>query len=150
MAITRRLTRARDQDLDESAVLWKERAAATAVIKAFQIWFLGSPEVEKAAKLHANHHVQLSLKAYQVLRKKNYRGDERVRLAKLDASDAASTPLIDRLSPNQIHALSRLARGFRCQSGIPAEKLIQFIANPFNRLSRVFLKMNQICVRNGE
>jgi hypothetical protein len=124
-------------------------AAASSVLKAFQLWFLGSSEFAKWAERNTSQAIQSMTEDFQALRKSNYR-KARVDLAKREILDVITMVSTNDLDHDELLILSLLARHFRSRNGIPSRRLVQFAARPFGRLDCIISKVHRRYIANSE
>lgn len=125
------------------------RAAASSVFKAYQLWFLGSPELVEWAELNTSQAIQLMIEDFQALRRSYYHKG-RVDLAKREILNVITIVSTKDLDHDDLHILSFLARHFRSRNRIPSRRLIQFATRPLRKLDYVIPKIHRRYIANSE
>ena len=124
-------------------------AAASPVFKAYQLWFLGSPELAKWAELNTSQAIQSMTQDFQAFRKSYYRKG-RVDLAKREILNVITMVSTKDFNHDDLQILSFLARHFRSRNGIPSRRLVQFAARPLGKLDYVIPKIHRRYIANSE
>lgn len=121
----------------------EHEGGAASVLIAYQLWFMGISKVGQALEQNFIRRREARSLVYccQNLRKSRYKKSILLKLSKEESVRQIARAMLDNFKRKDILLLSLFAREFNSSNGIPSRELIQFVADPFDRIQRVTLRL---------